>query len=246
MSKNLVKNNKKKKFSSVDQAVIFSIKEKRKRRAKHIDQGWWWASELGLCKRRQFLRRKETPISDPKPVRIDFLAEIGKATHNWIGEALSGLGIVVAKEGKIRDEKTRFSGRFDLLVWLDGILVLVDVKTQRAEAFFYRSKTGVIKYFQKIQLASYFYFLKKKYPKLSEARLYFLDRSGGCRDEYVFKFDKKILKKVLKELSDLNNYWKKDQLPPKVKGTEAWQCRYCAYRTYCKDLKNHAKNTKKQ
>lgn len=230
-------NSNRKKFFSIDQALIYYLKKKDKEIGAKVDNDWWWASELGLCKRRQFLRRKGVTNIDEKEERIRFLGQAGYANHRWIEEALTKLGILESRETRIRDEKTRYSGRFDALLWLNGKLVVADIKTQRAEAFFYRSKKGgQIKEFQKLQLFSYYHFLKKRYPELSEARLFFLDRSGGCRDEYVFQVEKKDEKKVTDTLRALNKYWKKDEMPPKVDKKEKWQCRYCPYKTYCKGL----------
>ena len=65
-----------------------------------------------------------------------------------------------------------------------------------------------------MQLASYFFFAKKKYKKLKDARIYYLDRGGGVRDEYVFEFSKETLEEPIKELKALNKYWEEKKLPP--------------------------------
>ena len=88
-----------------------------------------------------------------------------------------------------------------------------------------------VKEFQKMQLASYVYFARKKYPDLKEARLYYIDRGGGLREEFIFTFKKPMFKKVLEELQQLNICWKLQKFPEKA--TEKWGCKYCPYKSIC-------------
>jgi len=225
-----------KKFSSLDEVLRTFLIEQDKEREKQIDNDWWWASELGLCKRKQFLRRLGIEPSENKEYRLMFLAEDGKAMHNWREQAAEKMGVLLEKEGTLQDEKLRYKGRFDLIVKLNGRPVLIDIKTQRPEAFFRRAREKPgrrVKDFQKMQLASYVLFARKRYPDLKEARIYYVDRGGGVREEYSFKFKKGRFKAVLKELEELNKYWELQEFPPAQKG---WLCRFCSFKTVCEKI----------
>jgi len=233
------------KYKSLDEIIRTYLQNKELLRGQSIDNDWWWASELGTCKRKQFLRRLGVP-SKPKEWRISFLGEQGRMAHEWIARSVKEMGCLIAVEGELKDEKLRYKGRFDLIVDLNpGVITepyysLVDVKTQRPEAFFRRMRSAEndkVKRFQKMQLASYFYFAKQKeeFKFLKDARIYYLDRGGGVRDEFIFQFSKKIFNEILEELKDLNEYWTKKQLPP---CNHNWECKkWCdIYKKECREL----------
>lgn len=246
------------KYKSLDEILRTYLKQKKEKRDKEVDLDWWWASELGQCQRRAFLRRLGIQPNQ-KPWRISFLGEQGKAIHGWVEDSVGEMGCLVAKEFPLKDKKLHYKGRGDLIVNFGEFdkpyLSLIDVKTQRPEAFFRRSKLPVgqrVKPFQKIQLCSYFYFALKKWSELikskkidkafkptdlKEARIYYIDRGGGGREEFIFHFKKKDFTEVLTELNTLNDYWKKQELPPCKKG---WMCNdLCKpYRKELKEVEN--------
>ena len=226
------------KYQSLDEIIREYLLSQEKERAEKIDNDWWWASELGTCMRKQFLRRLGLPPKQ-KEWRISFLAEMGKSSHEWVINSARSMGCLIDHEGELRDEELRYKGRFDLIVDLnpgnlsDHYYSLIDIKTQRPEAFFRRMRSPKgdrVKSFQKMQLASYFLFAKRKYPNLKDARIYYLDRGGGVRDEYVFKFSKSMEDEVIKELKALNKYWEEKQLPP---CSNSFVCE-----DYCRPYKN--------
>lgn len=251
------------KYKSLDEILrTHLLKQREISKTKH-DNDWWYASELGTCLRKQFLRRSGlNPVQ--KEFRISFLAEQGKAIHKWVQYAVKDMKVAIAIEESLVDEKLRYKGRLDLIIDLGNKthphLSLVDIKTQRPEAFFRRAKLPVGKRvlaFQKKQLASYFYFAKKQgWPDLKDARIYYIDRGGGVREEYIFNFKQKMFDEILDELNTLNKYWKEQKLPP---CSNTFVCRdYCkpfkkelkkvedGQLTLKEFLKNHARKTKKK
>lgn len=228
-------------YTSFDQVLRdFLIKSEQEGKKKR-DNDWWHASSLGLCKRKHFFRRLGLKVTDEKEFRIYFIARDGTAGHEWREKAAESMGVLVSSEESLVSKKYRYKGRLDLIIKLgekEPYLCLVDIKTQRPEAFFRRERLPEgkrVKDFQKMQLASYFYFARKKYPNLKEARIYYVDRGGGVRNEYVFRFKKKTFDKVLNELKALNKYWKDQIIPPRAKDNK-WQCNYCPYREICKKV----------
>ncbi|MCK4307306.1 PD-(D/E)XK nuclease family protein [candidate division WOR-3 bacterium] len=210
----------------------------------HRDNDWWHASSLGLCMRKHYFRRMGLSVSNPTPYRIRFVAQDGNAGHAWREKAAKSMGVLIACEERLRDKKLKYSGRFDLLIELQGEKVLIDIKTQRPEAFFRRSRKSKgeqVENFQKQQLASYVYFAKKKWPDLKEARIYYVDRGGGVREEFSFLFKKERFKKVTDELKTLNKYWEKKKIPPVDK---TWLCKFCNYKDVCKKVEKSKLNFK--
>ncbi len=212
------------KYQSIDKIIREYLTNQNTIRSQKVDNDWWFASELGTCMRKQFLRRLGLPAK-AKEWRMSFLAKFGNSSHEWIVDALRSSGALIASEEPVKDEKLRFRGRFDAIVDMnlgvvdDPYYSLIDIKTQRPEAFFRRKRSPQaekVKRFQKMQLASYFYFAKQRpeFKHLKDARLYYLDRGGGVRDEFVFKFSQSMFDEVIKELEMLNQYWEKKELPP--------------------------------
>lgn len=234
----------KKTFKSFDEILKYYIEENsKKEKGKHFHDAWY-ASGLGFCKRKQYFRRMGLEPTEPTEWRIRFLAEEGKAGHEWRERAAKEVGALIEAEGNLESKKYSYRGRFDLIVLINNKPVLVDIKTQRPEAFFYRKrlpKNKRVKDFQKMQLASYVLFAQKKYPNLKEARIHYADRGGGLREEYSFLFGKKMFDKVIKELKELNKYWEAKKFPP-IKGVEPWQCKYCPYRSICKRVERENLN----
>lgn len=233
------------KFSSYDEVLrAFLDKKEEDYKNKKKDNDWWHASSLGLCKRKHYFRRMGVKRTDAMPFRIRFVAEDGNAGHSWREKAAEKMGVLIAAEERLRDEELKYAGRFDLLIELSGRKVLIDIKTQRPEAFFRRSKKprGLqVEEFQKQQLASYVYFAKRKWKDLEESRIYYVDRGGGTREEFSFVFGKKRFKQVTDELKELNEFWAKKEFPEVTKN---WLCRFCPYKSCCVKVEKEELNYK--
>ncbi len=225
-------------YKSLDEILRAWIdKRQSDEKGKHSND-WWWASGLGMCRRKQFLRRLDIPVTEVKEYRISFLGEEGKAGHEWREKAVADMGVLVASEERLIDEVSRYRGRFDLLININNELVLVDIKTQRPEAFYRRAKLPVsqrVQWYQQMQLASYQYFASKKYPDIKESRIYYFDRGGGVREEYAFRFGPKMFKAVVDELKALNDDWA-NHIWPEIGTTAKWECKYCSWKSICKSV----------
>lgn len=206
--------------------------------SKGRDNDWWYASSLGTCKRQHFMRRMGLKKTNAQKFSLRFVGKDGTAGHEWREIAAKSMGVVIGAEERLIDEETRYRGKYDLLVKLNNKLVLVDIKTQRSEAFFYRKKKPLgekVPLYQKFQLASYVYFAKRIYPELEEARIYYVDRGSGEREEFIFKFDDEMFDLVLGELNYLNECWKKKIIPPALEKKD-WKCQFCDYKQVCREV----------
>lgn len=227
------------KFKSYDEILRAYLVKQDEEGKKKRDNNWWYASELGTCMRKQFLRRLGV-IPAEKQFRISFLGEQGKAIHDRLEMMTKKMGVLVMAEYRLVEEQYRYKGRFDLLVNFGTkakpYLSLIDIKTQRPEAFFRRSKLPEgkrVNDYQKQQLASYTYFAKKIWPNIKDSRIYYMDRGGGLREEYIFKFKMNAFQSVISELETLNKFWQEKKFPP---CSHTWMCKdYCG--KYRKEIK---------
>jgi CRISPR/Cas system-associated exonuclease Cas4 (RecB family) len=169
-------------------------------------------------------------------------AEDGHMAHAWRQYALQNIGCLIDMEQPIINEELKFRGHYDLIVNLSGKQVLGDIKTQNSRAFKARSRLpGRIEPQHKRQVAAYFYFLKHgKYPDLDSARLYYINKNTGEREEYELYFDDAIFNDILDELKSLNWHWDCGILPKKEVSRF---CRLCQFGPLCKAMLNR-KNTK--
>jgi len=230
-------------YSSLRQIISEYLSKKTQDREDKSDNDWWYASSLGLCKRKHYLRRANMAFKDAKDERINLTGELGNAIHDWFGNMLSSMGSVLETEFTLVDEVNRIRGRLDLVVEFTTGKEVIDVKTERPESFFKRAKSSdnKIKNHQKMQLGWYYFMLKAgKYPDLVAARILYIDRGGGCLDEFKIDFDDEFKKKIFDEIDELNMYWKSQTLPPALTLKEdKWQCRYCEYSKYCKKVESN-------
>ena len=234
-------------YKSLDEILRGYIDNEDIEHKKTVDNDKWFASELGMCKRKVIFRRLGLEPTDEMLYRIRFVGRDGTAGHEWRQEGVKKMGALIASELRLADEGLSYRGRLDLIVRLNDKPVLIDIKTQRSEAFFRRAKKPAdqkIEEFQKMQLSSYVYFFNKNYSellqdfgfpvgtKVEESRIYYVDRGGGCREEYIFHFKQDQFDKVTAELNELNKHWTDKTLPAKTK-TSKWLCRFCPYKKIC-------------
>ena len=226
-----------KKFDSVDDIICAYLDKKNAHTKTQRGFDYWSASSLGKCKRLQFLTRKDTTVSNNGPYKWKNNAEDGNVSHIWRQLAVKEMGALIASEDSITDEELHYRGHFDLLVMLSDGLTLCDIKNQKAAAFRKRQRlANKIQPEHKRQLGSYFLFLRKKYPALKNARLYYINRDTGERDEIIVIFTEEYLNEIKQELKDLNNYWDKNILPQKEISPF---CKYvCKFYDTCNKLGN--------
>jgi len=245
-------------YKKVDQIVLETYNKRLKDKAKYYntkadEDMYWHASSLGLCMRSHWFTRMNFQSNAESASRNELTAELGNMCHEFISDALKREGRLLLTEKTLVDHETKWKGRFDNLVKLDNGNVMVDVKSQRPEAFFRRSKESSdkkIKHHQKVQLASYYYFgnkyLKHIYPEwigkkgdvIDYSVLYYIDRGGGVRDEFSLHFNDEFIKKnVLDELEELNYCYDNCIVPSSEKFWATWQCAYCKHKPMCKAIR---------
>ena len=229
-------------FLTIDDAICEYIDNKSKRTTDTRGYDYWSASSLGKCRRYQVLCRTGITTEGKTMYKWKNAAEDGTAAHIWRQDALKSVGILVDMEKSITDETLHYRGHYDLIVNLNGKLVLGDIKTQNNRAFKARGRLpDKIDPYHKRQLGSYFYFLKRDvFPDLHSARLYYINKNTGEREEIEVYFDDKYFKEIIDELKTLNNYWKNKTLPKKEL---SYFCNICQFKPLCDELRSRKDTT---
>jgi CRISPR/Cas system-associated exonuclease Cas4 (RecB family) len=227
----------KNKYNTIDDAICGYLDKESKRTNVKRGFDYWSASSLGKCRRYQTLCRANIQNNNTVNYAWRNAAMDGHAGHEWRQAALESIGVLKSKELPLIDEKLHYRGHYDMVVELNGKLVVGDIKTMNNRAFRARSRMpGGIDPCHKRQLASYFYFLRRDvYPDLKGAHLYYVNKNTGEREEYSIYFERGFLTDVINELKDLNRHWDAGLLPKKEIGNF---CRICPHYNLCKDLKN--------
>ena len=148
------------------------------------------------------------------------------------------MGVFTISERMVVDTKLNYRGHYDLVVELEDGLTVADIKNQNSAAFKRRQRLpGKICPDHKKQLCSYYYFLKKNYEvPLKNARMYYINRDTGERQEIVVYFDDEYIEDMLDELRYLNKCYDNNILPPKGEGV---MCKnFCQFYEICTKLGN--------
>lgn len=227
----------KNKFETIDDALCDFMDGQNKQTKVARGNDYWSASSLGKCKRYQVMSRAAIATNGEVNYAWRNAAQDGHAGHEWRQKALANVGILVAAEDAITDESLNFRGHFDLIVWLKGKMILGDIKTMNNRAYRFRQRLpGGYDPCHKRQLGAYFYFLKRdRYPELDSARMYYVNKNTGERDEIELYFDDSYFTEILDELKALNYYWDNQLLPKKEIDNF---CRICRFAPMCKVLHN--------
>ncbi len=220
--------NQKNKDFSLTEIIAKQIDEERK--IKIRDNNYWHGSDMGLCPRKRFYKRLgiDGKDFDERTLRV---FKCGDIFHEWLQDLLNKQNVLVGYEETLKDDKLNYKGHYDALIRIGDRLILYDFKTVNSMAFTYYNKQGFPKY-HKSQLMSYVYFLRKqKYPQLEEGRMFYISKDDLRTVEVPVWYNKEWEKKIEAELTLLNEYWKKGELPPRIvkdyrnaSEPEAWQC----------------------
>jgi CRISPR/Cas system-associated exonuclease Cas4 (RecB family) len=226
-------------YKSIDAIICDYLDQKNKNTATVRGNGCWPASNLGKCKRYQLLCRKGTPSPDGKnkqPYKWKNNAEDGHSSHTWRQSAIEKMGVFSMNERMVADVTLNYRGHYDLIVMLEDGLTLCDIKNQNSAAFKRRQKLpGKVPPDHKMQLCSYYHFLKTNYNiPLVNARMYYINRDSGEREEIIVHFDQEYIEEMLDELKYLNKCWDNNILPPKEVGV---MCKnFCQFYEICTKL----------
>lgn len=103
----------------IDMVHKFLVEEDQKSQQKRYEQGRigkFYPSSVGSCKRKVAYQMMGYP-GKPKQGRSVLILDNGTYFHNRMEEYFERMGIMIAPELKLKDQKLRISGRSDAIIW---------------------------------------------------------------------------------------------------------------------------------
>lgn len=201
---------------------------------------YWSASSSGYCMRKVIFDRLKVPhvpeMADDE-ARTTRVFESGHIFHEWLQRITKESGMSIAQEVELQDEDLMIRGHFDDLILIDDHLILYDYKTAHSKWFEY-AKNRPMSYYNRYQLGTYMYMLRKaykliaetpetlfippnvlelatgEYPELTEARILKISKDDLRLHEIVLEWSEALEKEVLSYWTVLNEYWNNKKLPP--------------------------------
>lgn len=199
----------------------------------------WRCSSLGQCKRKHFWSRKDEPKDDDHVENMDAF-DVGNAIHKHYQEKLAKLGVLAAHE--LYMESGTLSGHSDGLLWLDGQLVILDIKSTSKNIVPGTKKDGTPKkcltepdphHVAQVYGYQKLYWDMGIKPKLGKILYISKDNSRSVdKLEFDIELTDSTYQEVLDEVASLDAFWAADKLPdPRPK--EEWECKYCSWSKKC-------------
>lgn len=207
---------------------------------------YWSASSAGYCHRRLIFERLGIPhIEKDDDARKQRVFTSGHLFHEWIQGITKDAGLSIAQEVELQDEDLMIRGHFDDLVLIKDVvrhdelptdfkpatgdltklsaqkdtLILYDYKTAHSKWFEY-VKGRPMSYYNKMQLGTYMYMLKKKYDaraelykdymiphEITEARILKISKDDLRMSEEQLMWSDELEKEIVGYWNDLNAAW---------------------------------------
>lgn len=204
-----------------------------KERIKEFNHGedpegeFFHPSALGGCLRRTWFAAKG---ADPEPrakadeLRDHFVFEVGTAFHTLLQNLIERAGIMEAREVAIMDVKEKILGHCDVVIEVEGVRYVVEIKTINLRGFASVAKQP--QHAHKIQAHAYMKPLKADWAII----LYYCKETSAVR-EHVIQFDPKFYKQWVRDRID--GYFQKVRKNVLPEREESTACSYCPFAGLC-------------
>lgn len=226
--------------------IINSALEKKR---QQYPMEHWGGSTMGSCFRKRYMARAGIKQSNPISIETLKVFDLGNAIHHIFKRYFKDEGVMVEEEKKIENTEYDYVGHVDAILKIRNELIVVEGKSIHPKGFAHLGETGKPEHL--LQLASYIYFLNKADKNITKGKLLYISKNPSrlrfmeIPKKRPFILTKEWRKKVENDLNTINKYWKRKQLPPKLKLEEdngvkmlGWECRYCSYSDLCFPNKN--------
>jgi hypothetical protein len=213
------------------------------RKKTHKSSGKWNASQLGACKRKQFLKRMGALETNPPSIESMGKMNLGILHEKQLLDemAKAGIGIIDQMDNEQEGVETdTVVGRLDGTIDDTNLLIEnepIEIKSQASRAFWHKNKeqkanddTPVVSNSHLFQLL--FYMMVKGKNK---GRFFYVSKDDNTIKEITLEADEADFQMVRDRISELDKFWYNDILPEAVP-EEKWECdaRFCGYHSLCK------------
>ncbi len=169
---------------------------------------YWRVSSAGYCYRYNIFKRLGIPQVqelEPDEPRKQATLGIGTAIHEMMQKITRDTGLSVEQESEIKIPKWDLVGHFDDLFEFDGEYYLYDYKTTHSGSFKYKPE---LKPTHRLQLGTYMYALRDKYPTLKYGRIMEISKDDFLTREIPLEYDIFLETDIVEYWTGLNQAWK--------------------------------------
>jgi len=185
----------------------------------------FYISESGKCRRTIFFRFKRAPKKELEAEKLRVF-EFGNHIQQIILRPLLSKGIVATTEIPI-PSKELVSGRADIIISVDGIPYVVEVKSISGRMNVARMEKPMPDHYEQLQLYLHYF-------KVPKGIVLYVNKDTQELKEFPCSYDDKLVKVILKRFEELKTKIEADIIPARLEDyPDNWQCNNCEYREIC-------------
>jgi CRISPR/Cas system-associated exonuclease Cas4 (RecB family) len=172
----------------------------------------------------------------PMEPRIIRITDNGDKMHeryqNWFKE----LGILVENEYPIKFPELRISGRIDSIINLEPLIpgfndiAIVELKSANAKKCEFMTMNNAPNHEYVDQLQLYMGLLK-----IPQGIVLVENKNDQQILEFWVQHDEAYAQKLIDKVKLVNNCVDKNELPPRDYTASSYQCKYCDFKTFCRN-----------
>lgn len=197
----------------IQQLIDDAVTQRSQVRSGGRDSGYFHVSDAGTCYRKRYLKRLGVPPTVEIATGALRKMLAGDAGHEMLQATLHHHGQLFAAEGTITTH--HIQGHFDAIVKPERFTtekVLLEFKTIEKWGMTHIKKDGP-KLEHKLQMFTYWHWLRPDYTDLNQATLFYIKREDfeGLPFNYFWSDD--IAEQVVQEWGPLITAWMLEQVP---------------------------------
>lgn len=251
----------------VDMVHLHLIDEAQNKQQERYEQGKigkFYPSSVGQCKRKCVYQMLGYPSSSMEG-KGQLVLENGTSFHERMETIFGDMGILIAPEIKLTNDRYRISGRTDALIWnfladeseefIGPIIRLYQPNEDGEDELVYEGPNDAVLLveFKSIKSKGYNEYLPKTKAKkehemqlqlyffltgISKGIVYYENKDTQEQKYYIVERDDALIDKVLADISDIIEWNDQGKLPEREFQPTSFECRYCNYRDLCHPVVN--------
>lgn len=247
----------------VHQHLISAAADNQQKRYDEGKIGKYYPSSVGQCKRKCVYQMLGYPGSNSDG-KGQLVLENGTSFHNRMEDIFEKMGIMIAPEVKLKNEKYRISGRTDALIWNHFMddedepgeeIELYQPNDEGEDELVYKGPSNAVMLveFKSIKSKGYNEYIPKTKPKkehemqlqlyfyltgISMGMVYYENKDTQEQKYYIVHRDEVMIQEILKDIEFIIDYTDQGKLPEKEFQPTSFECRYCNYRDLCHPVVN--------
>ena len=199
----------------------FELAEWKRNQETREPSGLWNASNLGMCKRKQYLKRALATVTNPPSSESLGKFYIGNIQEDGHLQKLKDAGYKVLD----KDESgNQYGGIYkDVIYKMDAIVNddIYEVKSQQNRSFWHRNKKEME---DKVQNSHQFQVGVEMIDRDKKlGRIVYIDKENNTKSVFVINMDDELRNKIESRIEEMNQAWADKQVPEAIP-EEKWEC----------------------